>query len=68
MKKKEFKVGEVFKFGNVKLRCEESKNGGCLGCAFSSIGFCEDIYPFVGYCSEENREDKKNVIFVKVEG
>lgn len=67
MKKKEFKLAEVFQFGVFKLRCEENKSGGCLGCAFSSIGFCEDIYRFVGNCDKRKREDKTDVIFVKVE-
>lgn len=66
MKKKEFKVGEVFQCGLVKLRCEEKRNG-CEGCAFYNVDWCEDIYPFAGPCNKEDRYNDDDVIFVKVE-
>lgn len=72
--KKEYKIGEVFSVGLSKLKCMEK--GGCcddcfffinLGCSIEDIR--EDI---IGHCSNSSdppdyREDKKSVIFVKVE-
>lgn len=64
---KEFKVGEVFQCGLVKLRCEEDQ-GVCKGCVFNNNNLlCEELIFLTGHCYSENREDNKNVIFVKVE-
>lgn len=62
MKKKEFKVGEVFQCGLIKLKCIESGSN-CNNCYFGEMCKLE----VVGNCSDANREDKTNVIFVKVE-
>lgn len=67
MEKKEFKVGEVFNFEDVKLKVEISEHdGGCWGCYFYVRNDCNDklcICP----CSRFDRKDNKNVIFVKEE-
>lgn len=68
-KKKEFKIGEVFQCGLVKLRCEKDQ-GLCFGCAFNdknNLLLCEELIFVTGNCSSEKRDDKTDVIFVKVE-
>lgn len=70
MAKKEFKVGEVFQCGLVKLKVEKVKGNNhlCNGCFFNnSMHECENNKYFIGSCSSKGREDKNNVIFVKVE-
>lgn len=65
--KKEFKVGEVFQCGIVRLRCEKSGLG-CDGCYFLCFRDCEVINKRItGSCIRSEREDKQDVIFVKVE-
>lgn len=68
MEKKEFKVGDVFQCGLVKLKCVESVPYNCDGCFLSDC--CEsDIQcvNIVGLCGSFKREDKSDVIFVKLE-
>lgn len=69
MQKIEFKVGEVFRCGLIKLRCEETRNiGGCCeGCFFHFRCFKDSTGAISGPCSRTEREDKTDVIFVKVE-
>lgn len=62
MAKKEFKIGEVFQCGLVKLKCVKSGRT-CHGCYFAR-GCRNEIK---GYCAAETREDGNCVIFVKVE-
>lgn len=67
MAKKEFKIGEIFQCGLVKLRCEKDK-GVCEGCVFDSIDvMCDDFIFVTGHCASDKREDKTDVIFVKVD-
>lgn len=70
MAKKEFKVGETFQCGLVKLKVEPSKKPtSCVGCFFWNENFpmCDDFAEaFVGKC-DISRKDKTGVIFVKVE-
>lgn len=70
MAKKEFKVGETFQCGLVKLRVEQSKKPtSCVGCFFWKENFpmCDDFAEsLVGKC-DKRRKDKTDVIFVKVE-
>lgn len=69
MERKEFKIGEIFQFGRIKLRVEETnERDGCAGCYFNrlSYGECIELRYSIGNCLL-NREDDKNVIFVKVE-
>lgn len=68
MPNKEFKVGETFQCGLVKLKCVKSKFT-CDGCYFlgSSLD-CAIINKIItGSCIKPEREDKTDVIFVKVE-
>lgn len=62
MPTKEFKVGEVFQCGLIKLKVEKSGRK-CDGCYF--LGGCKR--GITGACSAESREDKTDVIFVKVD-
>lgn len=67
MAKKEFKVGEVFQCGLVKLKCVK-ENHGCRGCLLDEECDCYgQLRTIVGECSGITREDKTNVIFIKVE-
>lgn len=69
MKRKEFKVGEVFQCGLIKLKCEkEQKTRGCCdGCFFHFNCFTEITSEIAGPCNSLRRKDKTSVIFVKVE-
>lgn len=69
MPRKEFKVGEVFQCGLIKLRCEESRITGscCEGCFFHFSCFKETTENIAGPCARTHRNDKTDVIFVKVE-
>lgn len=71
MSKKEFKVGEVFQCGLIKLKCVERKFGAsrCNGCFFDEKDFicvCKNVKDITGECGGK-REDETDVIFVKVE-
>lgn len=55
-------IDSVFELGGVTLKVVEHK--GCEGCFFDNIR-CD--YPDLGACSEDFREDKKPVIFTKIE-
>lgn len=68
MKKKEFKIGETFQCGLVKLKCIEAYDSTCKGCYFEDI-FETQCQSFIGNCGMIDRDDKKDVIFklVKVE-
>lgn len=67
---KDYKVGEEFQFGKVKVRVEEKENtGSCEICIFkdSPLDVCDAMEMFIGACNPGSREDGKNVYFVKVE-
>lgn len=67
MAKKEYKIGEVFQFGLVKLRCE-SETDRCEGCFLNDItSYQKDCKKLIGECEFIHREDDTDVIFVKVE-
>lgn len=68
MAKKEFKVGEEFQCGLVKLKCTKS-GFSCDGCYFLGSSWdCRVINRLItGTCIKPEREDKTDVIFVKVE-
>lgn len=65
MEKKEFKVGEEFQFGIIKLKCIKS-NGSCLGCFFNKLAHTECTIKTIGHCSIVYRSDGENVIFSEV--
>lgn len=68
MEKKEFKVGEEFQCGLVKLKCVKQEKGlGCSSCFFDNFSSCFSLTPLTGECDKRVREDKTDVIFVKVE-
>lgn len=68
MAKKEFKVGEVFQCGLVKLRVvKPEKVGTCTGCDLLGLEYCTAVQEFIGSCYHGDREDKNDVIFVKVD-
>lgn len=68
MAKKEYGIGEIFKCGSLKLKCEKKPENcasyrKCEYCALESCGVCIIL---AGNCSRLSREDKADVIFVKV--
>lgn len=70
MAKKEFKIGEVFQCGLAKLKVQKAKEKGrkgCIGCVLNGSGHCHFAEDYFGGCTSEEREDKTDVIFVKVE-
>lgn len=68
MEKKEFKVGEVFDAGLVRLKCVEptAPDTGCEGCIFNYFT-CGAVEVVAGPCNCTEREDGKNVIFIKAD-
>lgn len=65
MAKTEFSIGEVFRYGLIKLICVPAKKKGyCEGCFFENRHCNSDIN---GFCDPNNREDKEHVIFLKLE-
>jgi hypothetical protein len=68
MAKKEFKVGETFQCGLAKLKVVKAeKVGTCTGCDLVGLEYCTAVQEFIGSCYRGDREDKNDVIFVKVE-
>lgn len=63
MEKKEFKVGEVFAAGLVRLKCVEGDT--CDRCIFEKYNSCTDM--IIGPCEHIDRQDNKNVIFIKAD-
>lgn len=67
MAKTEYKVGEVFQCGLVKLKCVKAEGTICEGCFLYDIcDFYSQCNALIG-CCDTSREDKADVIFVKVE-
>ena len=68
MAKVEYKPGEVFQFGAVKLKVEEvNREGGCTNCALRHTYICGSVDEFIGSCFSSLRKDGKDVAFIKVE-
>lgn len=68
MPKKEFKIGEMFQCGLIKLRCEKVTSFKCCDGCFFHISCLKCISgEIAGSCAGYAREDKTDVIFVKVE-
>lgn len=71
MKKKEFKIGDEFDLGLMKIRVENRYDKmGCRECFFYE--FCCDVeevfrYATIGACDGREREDKTDVVFKLVE-
>lgn len=70
--KTEFKIGETFQYGLAKLKCVKAPCNyqieSCYQCAlyYNWEDMCLG-QEFVGNCNKREREDKTDVIFVKVE-
>lgn len=62
-------IGEIFDCNGTKLEVVEKDGRYCEGCYFARLVLCRirDIMDDTGYCGSANREDKKMVIFKKVE-
>ena len=65
MEKKEFKVGEVFTAGLVRLKCVEGDT--CDRRIFENYNYCSCIDIIIGPCEHVDRQDNKNVIFIKAD-
>ena len=65
----ERKIGERFIYDGGTLEVAMLKNGLCKGCYLCDTKICgyEIIINYLGYCAYSEREDKKDVIFKKVE-
>lgn len=61
---KERKIGETFEFEGHKLRVVERGRDKCDECFFYNIGCISNKY-VRGFCAEDYRTDKKNVIFME---
>lgn len=67
MAKIERRIGETFRFRNVKLKVEKSECL-CIGCYLFDNEICNsEADKIVGNCCVSDREDRQEVIFVKVE-
>lgn len=68
MANKEYKIGKTFHIGLTKLRVETAKKR-CEGCYFIKDKSCmqKDISKKIGFCDKIFREDRNDVVFVKVE-
>lgn len=71
MEKKEFKVGEVFDAGLVRLKCVDAPEPdlGCEGCIFNDHITCGSVDAVAGPCNHVERGggDGKDVIFIKAD-
>lgn len=65
MEKKEFKVGEVFDAGLIRLKCVEGDT--CDRCIFGDYDSCSCTDIIIGPCGRVDRQDNKNVIFIKAD-
>lgn len=64
---KEFKIGDIFEYGLVKLQCvknDKENSPFCAGCFFSDIRGC--LAKCVGPCNSHGREDGEYVKFMRV--
>ena len=66
MEKKEFAVGEEFRFGDVRLKCVKEQGVSCQGCYFDIKENCVNYSELIGLCAGYWRSDKTDVIFVEV--
>ena len=58
-------VGEVFEYIGKRVQCVEDNpydSRECRRCAFYRCGQCDTIY-----CAEHEREDERNVHFIKLQ-
>lgn len=62
--KKTIKIGERFRYRNITLEVREGK--GCIDCYAFYFKNCETSS--LPLCSAKEREDKNDIIFVKIKG
>lgn len=63
----ERKIGEKFFDHNIPIKCVATDSVTCYGCYYANgKKLCNKKHGFVGECSSKDREDKTNVIFVRV--
>jgi hypothetical protein len=65
MGKKELKVGETFTAGFIRLKCVEGDTYD--GCIFEDYDSCSCTDIIIGSCGHIDRQDGKNVIFIKAD-
>lgn len=70
MEKREYKIGETFQCGLVKLKVVETSGLNCSKCFFYPIctALGDDsslLTEFTGGCCIADRHDKGNIIFIK---
>lgn len=68
---KNFSVGEIVPFGNVKMKVVEAQKGTesqCENCSLKEVCEALDIYSisYTGSCFSEMREDGKDIYFEKL--
>ena len=65
----ERQIGEIFDLLGVKLEVIEGEENSCEGCYLfdETLCGCDIIANFIGSCAYSEREDKKDVIFKKIE-
>ena len=61
----ERKIDETFQFGGHQLRVVEGGRYQCEECFFYNLD-CSSMMHVHGFCSEDYRKDKRNIIFVEV--
>ena len=59
----ERKIGEIFKYNDIKLKVVETEDFSCRGCYFLALG--DKCYQQL--CMRSERKDRKNVVFKLVE-
>lgn len=64
-----YKLGEEFQFGKIRLRVEKCKNlVDCENCFFNDNNKrCAALPESIGHCCSTCRDDETSVKFVKVE-
>ena len=60
----ERKIDETFQFGGHQLRVVEGGRYQCEECFFYNLD-CSSMMHVHGFCSEDYRKDKRNIIFVE---
>ena len=60
----ERKIGEIFEYNGEWYQCLECRS--CAKCAFRGL-ICSEIWSVKGECAASEREDRKHVIFKKLE-
>ena len=59
-------IGEIYKFYQLKLQVIEEET--CEGCFFENDEpICLNVRSYTGYCGREVREDRKSVIFKRID-